>query len=104
MKAKCASYAIEQGWRTIVETVARPDACPSPWRDLPDKLGPWNSVFKRFRRRAKKGVFDRIFNVLPGEPDFEYAMIDGRIIRVHQHGMGAKRGLAIRPWDARAAD
>lgn len=41
-------------------------------------------MFKRFRRWAKKGVFDRIFNALSGEPDFEYAMIDGTIIRVHQ--------------------
>lgn len=76
----------------------------APWRDLPDEFGPWNSVFKRFRRWAKKGVFERIFNVLSGEPDFEYAMIDGTIIRVHQHGMGAKGGLAVRPSVAHAAD
>ena len=74
------------------------------FRDLPDEFGPWNSVFKRFRRRAKKGVFERIFNALSGEPDFEYAMIDATIIRVHQHGMGAKGGLAIRPSGAHAAD
>ncbi len=75
----------------------------APWRDLPDEFGPWNSVFQRFRRWAKKGVFERIFNALSGEQDFEYAMIDGTIIRVHQHGMGAKGGLAIRPSGARAA-
>ena len=62
----------------------------APWRDLPDEFRPWNSVFKRFCRGAQR-VFEQIFNVLSGEPDFEYAMIDGVIIRVHQHGMGAKR-------------
>jgi transposase len=75
----------------------------SPWRDLHKEFGAWNSVFRRFRRWAKKGVFERIFNVLTGDPDFEYAMIDGTIVRVHQHGTGARGGLKIRPSGDRAA-
>jgi len=75
----------------------------SPWRDLPEAFGNWNSAFKRFRRWAIKGVFETIFKSLSGDPDFEYAMIDGTIIRVHQHGTGAKGGLKIRPSGARAA-
>jgi len=75
----------------------------SPWRDLHGDFGRWNSIFRRFRRWAKKGVFERVFNALSGDPDFEYAMIDGTIIRVHQHGAGARGGLKIRPSDARAA-
>jgi transposase len=62
----------------------------SPWRDLHGDFGRWNSIFRRFRRWAKKGVFERVFNALSGDPDFEYAMIDGTIIRVHQHGAGAR--------------
>ncbi len=75
----------------------------SPWRDLPESFGHWFSVWKRFRRWALKGVFERIFAALSGDPDFEYALIDGTIIRVHQHGTGAKGGLTIRPSAARAA-
>jgi transposase len=75
----------------------------SPWRDLPESFGNWFSVWKRFRRWALKGVFERIFAALSGDPDFEYALIDGTIIRVHQHGTGAKGGLKIRPLGARAA-
>jgi transposase len=75
----------------------------APWRDLPAQFGNWNSVFQRFRRWAKKGVFERIFEALSGDPDFEYAMIDGTIVRVHQHGTGAKGGLKIRPSAAPAA-
>ena len=74
----------------------------APWRDLPPTFGQWNTVFQRFRRWTLKGVFNRIFQVLSGDPDFEYAMIDGTIIRVHQHGTGAKGGLTIRPSGARA--
>jgi len=33
-----------------------------PWRDLPPDFGNWNSVFRRFRRWAENGVFERIFN------------------------------------------
>jgi transposase len=75
----------------------------SPWRDLPESFGNWFSVWKRFRRWALKGVFERLFAALSGDPDFEYALIDGTIIRVHQHGAGAKGGLKIRPSVARAA-
>ena len=75
----------------------------SPWRDLPENFGNWSSVWKRFRRWALKGVFDRIFAALSGDPDFEYALIDGTIVRVHQHGTGAKGGLKLKPSAARAA-
>ena len=73
-----------------------------PWRDLPTDFGNWNSVFQRFRRWAVAGVFDRIFERLSGEPDFEYALIDGTIVSAHQKASGAKGGLKIRPSAARA--
>jgi transposase len=75
----------------------------SPWRDLPESFGNWFSVWKRFRRWALKGVFERIFAALSANPDFEYALIDGTIIRVHQHGTGAKGGLKLKPSVAHAA-
>ena len=74
-----------------------------PWRDLPDDFGNWNSVFQRFRRWAVAGVFDRIFERLSGEPDFEYALIDGTIVSAHQKASGAKGGLKIRLSAARVA-
>jgi len=69
----------------------------APWRDLPKGFGKWGSVWKRFRRWALKGVFGRIFKELSKDPDFEYAIVDGTIVRVHKHGAGAKGGLKIRP-------
>ncbi len=75
----------------------------SPWRDLHETFGNWNSVFRRFRRWAKKGVFESLFKALSDDPDFEYAIIDGTIVWVHQHGAGARGGLEIRPSADRAA-
>jgi len=76
----------------------------SPWRDLPVTFGNWNSIFTRFRRWAKKGEFERLFELLAEEPDFEYVMIDGTIVSVHQKASGAKGGLKIRPSGAPKAD
>ena len=54
-------------------------------------------MFKRFRHWVKADVFKRIFDALSGDPDLEYAMIDGSIVKVHRHGQGAKGGLKARP-------
>jgi transposase len=64
----------------------------APWRDLPKDFGNWNSVFKRFRRWAQRGAFQRIFEALSEDADFEYVMVDGSIVKVHRHGQGAKGG------------
>jgi transposase len=68
----------------------------SPWRDLPVHFGKWNTVFKRFRDWVKADVFKRIFDALSEDPDMEFAMIDGTIVKVHRHGQGAKGGLKAR--------
>ena len=48
----------------------------SPWRDLPAQFGKWNSIFVRFNRWSKTGVWQRIFAALSDDPDFEYLIID----------------------------
>ena len=89
--------------RMFVEGVLWIVRTGGPWCDLPRCFGNWFSVWKRFRRWALKGVFERVFKELSGEPDFEYALIDGTIVKVHRHGTGAKGGLTIRPSATRAA-
>ena len=64
----------------------------APWRDLPEYFGHWNSVFQRFRRWVRSRVFDQIFEALSQDADFEYVIVDGTIVRVHQHGTGASGG------------
>ena len=57
--------------RLFLEAVLWRVRTGSPWRDLPPAFGNWNSTFRRFRRWAEKGVFDRLFKVLSDEVDFE---------------------------------
>ena len=68
----------------------------APWRDLPEHYGPWKSVYTRFRRWQKAGVFDKALEALSQEPDDESVIIDATIVRVHQHGCGAKGGSKIK--------
>jgi transposase len=88
--------------RRFLEAVLWIARTGSPWRDLHAEFGKWNSVFKRFRRWAVKGVLAEIFKTLSDAPDFEYAIIDGTIVRVHQHGTGARGGRKLRPSGDRA--
>ncbi len=74
------------------------------WRELPSSFGPWNSVFQRYNRWSKAGVWERLFQALSNDPDFEYLMIDSTIVRAHQHSAGAKGGLKRKkPLAARKA-
>ena len=59
-----------------------------PWRDL---LGAWKNTHKRFSRWAASGVWSAILALLTVAADNEYAMIDGTIVRAHQHSAGANR-------------
>ena len=74
----------------------------SPWRDLPSDLV-WNSIWRRFSRWAKRGVWDRILQTLADAPDFEHVIMDATIIRAHQHAAGAKGGFRTRRSAVRAA-
>ncbi|AUD06951.1 IS5/IS1182 family transposase [Spirosoma pollinicola] len=62
----------------------------APWRDLPERFGPWNSVYRRFRRWAKADIWKNVFEELQ-EPDLDWLMIDSTIVRAHQHAAGPKK-------------
>src|SRR4051812_49554634 len=90
--------------RMFVEGVLWIVRTGSPWRDLPEAFGEWNSVFRRFSRWSRKGVWRRMFEAMSDDPDFEYLIVDSTIVRAHQHAAGAKKGgLKITPSGALAA-
>ena len=62
--------------RMFVEGVLWIVRTGSPWRDLPETFGEWNSVFRRFSRWSAKGVWQRIFTAMSDDPDFEYLIVD----------------------------
>ena len=88
--------------RRFVEGVLWIGRTGAPWRDLPSRFGKWNTVFKRFRRWAEKGVFERMFKELSSDPDFREVQIDGTNVRVHQHATGKKGAPKFRGGRAAA--
>ena len=83
--------------RRFVEAVLWIARTGSPWRDLPQEFGKWNTVFKRFRDWVKADVFQALFDAVSEQPDMEYAMVDATIVKVHRYGQGAKGGLRAKP-------
>ena len=69
----------------------------SPWRDLPDRYGPSTTVYNRFNRWAKAGVWVRVFEELAARSPDSMQFIDSSIIRAHQHAATGKKGARITP-------
>jgi transposase len=69
-----------------------------PWRDLPERLGHWNSQWRRFDRWAKAGRFAGLAAVLR-DPDLDVLILDSTAVRAHSCAAGSKKsgtGLAAR--------
>lgn len=77
-----------------------------PWRDLPERYGPWQTVYSRFRTWTRAGVWERIFHTLIAQDLVEETtlMLDSTTVKVHQHGSGAKKGATTRRPDGAGED
>ncbi len=78
--------------RTMLNAVVWLARSGAPWRDLPERYGPWETVYSRFRKWIDDGVLDNIFRILSLEAELEELSIDGSIVQAHQHSAGAKKG------------
>lgn len=69
----------------------------APWRDLPEKFGPWETVYHRFSRYVREETLDRIVERLQikldeeGMIDEDLFCIDGTNVRAHRCAAGAKK-------------
>src|SRR5215468_4352226 len=69
----------------------------APWRDLPERYGKWTTVYSRFQRWSKAGVWEKVLKALQeradetGELNWEVHFVDGSVVRAHQHAAGAKK-------------
>lgn len=82
--------------RLVVEGILYRLRTGIPWRDLPAHFGSWKTVWKRHRRYAGDGTWDRVMTALIAMADdggnVGWAVsIDSTVVRVHQHGSNMAR-------------
>ena len=68
-----------------------------PWRDVPDRYGPWKTLYKRFTRWEEDGTWERLEKMLQAQADAAGELdwsghVDSTIVRAHQHAAGAAKG------------
>jgi transposase len=75
----------------------------APWRDLPERYGPWKTVYNRFNRWSKSGLINIIFHKLLssldayGLVDWSATELDGSNIRALRCDVGAQKNIPISP-------
>jgi transposase len=67
-------------------------ACP--WRDLSPHFGSWSSVYSRWRRWSRSGLWARLLKVVAAEPQGVLVHLDATHVKVHQDGTNPRGGLA----------
>lgn len=66
----------------------------SGWRDVPDRYGPWSTIYSRFSNWAKAGVFQDLMDALiteaaaRGQVGLELVSVDSTIVRAHHESAG----------------
>ena len=77
------------------------------WRDLPERLGDYQAVKRRYYRWIEMGVLDAMLEALAHEADLEWLMLDSTIVRAHSQAAGARKakgGRMPRVWAGLGAD
>ena len=77
--------------RLFVEGVLYRYRAGIPWRDLPERYGDYRVVDLRHTRWSRRGVWQKIFELLSEEADNEWVMLDATIVRAHQHSAGGAK-------------
>jgi transposase len=88
------------GDRLFVDAVLYRAKTGLPWRDLPERFGPWKTVYNRFANWAAKDHWAEIFRELQVEVDRIGSIVDGSVVRAHQDASGGKGGSNETLWAA----
>ena len=86
------------GDRQFVDAVLFRAKTGLPWRDLPERFGPWKSVYNRFNNWSKRGYWKLIFKALQVRVDKSGSIVDGSNVRAHQDAAGGKGGPNSTVW------
>ena len=76
------------------------------WRDCPAEYGPYTTIYNRFNRWSRQGIWYEMFEALTGSPGVigGTVAIDSSYIKAHRSAAGGKGGRSTKPSDGRGAD
>nr|WP_233290481.1 IS5 family transposase [Kitasatospora sp. MBT66] len=82
--------------RQLIDGIRWRTRTGAPWRDLPERYGPWDRAYDLFRRWQRDGTWKRIFEQLQADADAKGLItwdmsVDSTIARAHQHAAGARK-------------
>ena len=86
------------GDRQFIDAVLYRAKTGVPWRDLPERFGPWKTVYNRFANWAKRGVWAKVFKALQMRIDKTGSIVDASVVRAHQDAAGGKGGSNEMLW------
>jgi transposase len=90
--------------RNIINGILWRLRCGTPWRDVPEKYGNWNSIYRRFRRWSASGVWESVAITLAETmAESSHYSIDSTSIRAHVSAAGGKGGFIEELLAARGA-
>lgn len=79
----------------VVEGIVWKYRTGSPWRDLPERFGPWQTAWKRHAVWSGDGTWQRVVTAVQADADAAGELdwlvgVDATLVRVHQHAAGAR--------------
>ncbi len=82
--------------RTVINGILWKLRTGAPWRDLPERYGPWQTCADRLYRWRRDGTWERLLARVQTTTDAVGALdwevgVDATIVRAHQHASGARR-------------
>jgi len=95
--------------RRVISGIVYMLRCGARWRDCPAAYGPYTTIYNRFNRWSRQGIWLAMFQALTGHsgvygaPGFATAAIDSTHVKAHRSAAGAKGGTSSRRSAVRAA-
>jgi transposase len=90
--------------RNVINGILWRLRCGTPWRDVPEKYGNWNSIYRRFRRWSASGVWESVAVTLAETmAQSGHYNIDSTSVRAHVSAAGGKGGFIEELLAARGA-
>lgn len=86
------------GDRAFINAILYRAKTGCPWRDLPQRYGPWKTVYNRFNQWSHRGTWAKVLKALQLEVDDEGCIIDASVVRAHQDASGGKGGSKLTHW------